>query len=703
MPENLAEKPIRFEYQDEVVTFSLEHAHGMPVATGDTVTFEDALPHIDISYRADSTGVEELLTLETPEADNAVRFDLQMSPGLTLEEDHSGNLHFSDGEDAPLAFAPPVMYDDSASERGFSTNVDLRTAGQETLILAADPEWLGSPSREYPVVVDPTLVVEAEPDVDSDDALEVTRDCWIGEGPQEISEKPHCRESILKTGFTETRGGERRRSLLRFPIGAVPAEASISSAKLSLRVAESNNRNTLQVALHRVTESWGTKADWKVRKYLTDWTSQGGTFSTTENAVVAVDGDTSVVEEWAITGLVKNWHDGTHTNNGLILKTDRSTNNVVSYVASEGTDSKEPKLTITYTSLLDFGVTTRTGHSVSLAWAPNKAPAGTTQFELYRKENFKAPDGSEIPDSYRKIDVVLADVSTYTDYLLWFGESYTYELRAINDAGSALKSEFLTVSTLNTNDLPRLYSDSSFWNERIPASPILEPKTVSDAMIGASFTRWKDGGTLQRPQHSGPSTISEPNLAATESFGAAVAYANPSSPSYTFTCTNSGSCEYANGNTSPGTFRIPFYAVANEGSDGKLYILNPTTNNVNPDLNEVMNEFDITQAGPRPPSTSQTWQSYGRWLTSSTGRGSPCPPGYRWPPNADRTIDGWVGPQTGIRYKCTGTSAAGFPGLAGALRPEELTGTDPIDHALFITSPYTTFPVHRLSGKSYGW
>ncbi len=180
-----------------------------------------------------------------------------------------------------------------------------------------------------------------------------------------------------------TGGGSPRRSLLQFDLGAIPDDATITSAALTLFVDQAPNATVRTFSLFELTEAWTTgtsnaaaspgqgvaaqagDATWLYRSFPGGgnagalWSSQGGTF---DPAVVAsasvgalsVAGNPASVYTWTGPGMVasvQGWLDAPDTNFGWILVGNESaTQSVKRFVSSDADvdDWLKPNLRLTY-------------------------------------------------------------------------------------------------------------------------------------------------------------------------------------------------------------------------------------------------------------------------------------------------------------------------------------------------------------------
>jgi RHS repeat-associated protein len=126
------------------------------------------------------------------------------------------------------------------------------------------------------------------------------------------------------------------RSLIRFDLHALPANASSISAKLN--VADNhNNTQTLTLHAYPVTASWddgtgltsaptctGDGATWYERTGGVTWSSQGGDFdSQTASSAVTVNGGGGILlDGFDVSAIVSKWASGQSPNQGFIIKAD---------------------------------------------------------------------------------------------------------------------------------------------------------------------------------------------------------------------------------------------------------------------------------------------------------------------------------------------------------------------------------------------
>ncbi|MBX2998999.1 MAG: DNRLRE domain-containing protein [Caldilineaceae bacterium] len=151
--------------------------------------------------------------------------------------------------------------------------------------------------------------------------------------------------------------GKLNRTLLEFDLSAIPANATVSSAVLSLYVKEVRDGN-MTIATHQITNSWTeSEVTWKARNRAQNllWTNLGGDYNAaTVSSAVFIKDMKNFWANWDITPLVGPWISNPATNFGVLLES--SVTNPKSEVrfrsSDDGTAAQRPKLEICYSSAL---------------------------------------------------------------------------------------------------------------------------------------------------------------------------------------------------------------------------------------------------------------------------------------------------------------------------------------------------------------
>jgi hypothetical protein len=188
-----------------------------PVVDGDSATFRDRfgaeLGDADLVYRVTADALKEEIVLERPPtaADPSYSFVLQLG-GVDAKAQDDGSIgFFREGAgigEPPLFAIPRPFMTDGAEDltlpygRAWSDRVTQTVTQRGSTIevmVRPDRAWLASADRRYPVVIDPTIVVEPTPTTGQDAMIKFsassTNYCtsWLfGGGPTRTARPGAC-------------------------------------------------------------------------------------------------------------------------------------------------------------------------------------------------------------------------------------------------------------------------------------------------------------------------------------------------------------------------------------------------------------------------------------------------------------------------------------------------------------------------------
>lgn len=136
-----------------------------PTLSGDTATYANVLPNIDVTVQARPTGYELNLVLKKrPTKVPSFTVPLRLK-GLTVAQDPaSGALTFADASGVVVErSSAPTMFDASTDPASgiHGNRVVLATklvqnGSGPALVVSPDASWLLNPSTQYPVTIDPS-------------------------------------------------------------------------------------------------------------------------------------------------------------------------------------------------------------------------------------------------------------------------------------------------------------------------------------------------------------------------------------------------------------------------------------------------------------------------------------------------------------------------------------------------------------------
>ena len=218
--------------------------------------YKNIFPHVDLQYIVDSKGVKENLVLKNKNASGEYVVNYRIG-GLAPHQVDEKKIELQNerGETVYVITAP-TMYDQNGQYSDMLTlNVLSNENGVLKVQLSVDSVWLKNKDRDYPVVVDPTVMVESTSSV-------------VGtyvSSAQPSTALYNSGNIIVSSGST-TAYGLIKETIL----AAVYTEFHVVSAKISLPISVYNGEMTIK--------AYAVSGDWD--EELVTWTTKPALTST---------------------------------------------------------------------------------------------------------------------------------------------------------------------------------------------------------------------------------------------------------------------------------------------------------------------------------------------------------------------------------------------------------------------------------------
>ncbi|MBC9735535.1 DNRLRE domain-containing protein [Nocardioides marmotae] len=340
IPQDASKAPVKFEQDGNWISMRMEGVGDAPAdVSGPSATFPEVEDAASVTYTVTDDGVKEDIVLNRAPGDGPLqyRYVLRTSVGVTPALQSDGSISFTAGSDFVASIPAGVMIDSAESpDQIHDVDFDLENVRDRVWSLTVTPSlaWLNDSARVYPVRIDPSL---------SD---QPTRDCWIYQATPNTS---RCGSSsvYLKAGYAS---GGHYRSLLKFNLGAIPANVSVTSASINLYL-DATQTTTAQSATYgilRLDQAFSTTATWNSSGY-TAWS--GGSTAGGLQSSLDLGGQTSGYKVFdGVEPLVQDWLDGFSVNQGVLLKqVGTAAANVLSFGSSSNTSAgKKPFIAVDY-------------------------------------------------------------------------------------------------------------------------------------------------------------------------------------------------------------------------------------------------------------------------------------------------------------------------------------------------------------------
>lgn len=294
--ESIALRPI----VPPAVTGVVAAADRTPVLDKGRVLYRDVYPNTDLRYNLLPNGAKEDIVLKSAAAPTAFAFVID-APGLAARLESDGSVAIGTAKADVFTFPAPFMVDsapqtDGDGARSNKVAYSLITVGsQSVVVVRADPTWLASPDRVYPVYLDPTTTT-----------FSVTLDTFITSAYPTTSHDALWNPNEggyyeLWNGYYDATSGTN----YAYVKTATPTNATILSATFNV------------YAQH--TFMGATPSGIYVGKLNSAFTS-GQTWNMTQPSWTYLTSTTVVDNSWAsfnVTSTVQAWSYGTATNYGL--------------------------------------------------------------------------------------------------------------------------------------------------------------------------------------------------------------------------------------------------------------------------------------------------------------------------------------------------------------------------------------------------
>jgi RHS repeat-associated protein len=320
LPQNI-QSPVRVSFKGESIEVNLEGAQGLGITNGPSADFTNAFTGVTARYTAANDALKETLVLQGPSAQSSFRFHVKTSDGLFARANKPGGIDFISGDEVAFSFAAPFMQDSSGTLDSLSDAVRLqltKAADGYDVTLSADRNWLDSKQRVWPVAIDPTVTLRSDPE------------CTISSDPSSvIAGCSHL--SVLGVG-KRSGSPDADRSLFRFQLTGVPADAHVDSATFGLTTYWPPQSGA-SLSVHPVTKDWSTTVSWVNADGATPWGQPGGDLGAPV-ATSQVPAGASGAYTWNLTSLVQGWLNRSITNRGMILKSSEVAGDYTEFASS---------------------------------------------------------------------------------------------------------------------------------------------------------------------------------------------------------------------------------------------------------------------------------------------------------------------------------------------------------------------------------
>ena len=290
-----------------------------------SIVYEEVYPNVDILYEVRDNGFKEFIIIKDEIGSNEFYFDI--APEGVEAFEYEGQVYFADSEDETnKVFVVNELFAlDAAGAYTDDVRVSYISNGAAPkLRVTVDSAFLTDESREYPIVVDPSVMVTGANNI---------ADSFVRQGSPSTNYKY---DEKLFTGNSASNGLQR--AYIKFTLPGNIPEDNVTSAKLRIK---RYGGSPTGIKAYRAASGWSSGSITWNNKPLYSGTYVSNTAYNDGGEWYAMD----------VYSAVSGWLKGTFSNYGFVLVSnyESAPSSSISYYSSDAPSPNKPELIINYT------------------------------------------------------------------------------------------------------------------------------------------------------------------------------------------------------------------------------------------------------------------------------------------------------------------------------------------------------------------
>lgn len=428
------------------------------------VIYEDVFSGVDLQYIVGSNKIKENIIIKNKSAQNTftVNYNIGELEAKVLDE---RTINLVAGENTVYTITAPYMYDANGTiSNDITLNVNKNKNGKLRVVITADSEWLTDESRNYPIVIDPSIVEFSATELSS---------TYVSSAS--ATENYNGNRDELHISNND---GTYGTSYALFELENIEKNIyadHIVSAKLKLPLnttLSSSNR----VYMYEITSAWdASTVNWNTKPSISNIKTDYCNLTTTSKSM-----------SFDITKLYYQWTENENVN-GVALKL-----NDTGMVSFRAEDDENPILILKYISTVgvdeDFSYTEFDMGSAGYVYVNNLS--GNLVLTRDEFDTTGENYSYDFTKTYNSLGCVADSESIWInsyDSTIYLGIAY------LDTDGSA---EILTSSKSETNDSVFIFADNEFGWEKFQIIDYLQlPIPVFNNKIPKTLDAWCNNGT----------------------------------------------------------------------------------------------------------------------------------------------------------------------------------------------------------------
>ena len=297
------------------------------------LTYNDAFDNAYLTYEASASMLKESIVIPQKSTHYSYDFTMDFGEYIPVYDELTNGIYIYENAESLspiMAIAPPYMYD-AKGETSVDVNMELKqNDGEYTLTVTADKNWINSSNREFPVIVDPTLILDI--------GRSGVYDAHVNSGSPDTSYKLDYQLEVGRNNDNIFR------TYLKYDLPELPDCSVVTNAMLTL---EQNWLRTFDNATNDLLV-YSLNTDWNFDTIT--WNTQPVTNRADEDLIDYTDfiDGMSAMYTLNITKAAKKWYES-GVNYGLMLcSSDETIKEKTSFYSSRNLAGNYPYIIIEY-------------------------------------------------------------------------------------------------------------------------------------------------------------------------------------------------------------------------------------------------------------------------------------------------------------------------------------------------------------------
>ena len=297
------------------------------------ISYTGAFENASLEYEVSSSMVKESIVVQKKADDYKYQFSINFGTYIPVKNENGGiDIYESlESTDPVMSILPPYMFDaDNKTSDAVTMDISGETGQDYTLTIDADAGWINSFGRKFPVVIDPTFVLDL--------GRNAVHDVHVNQNHPKRNYDTDYQIEIGKDGKNIYR------TYIKYDLPTLPDLSVITYANIKL-IQNWSRRFGDDAPFMNVYEC---KLPWDIKTI--NWENQPYSELSGKTVVDYTGFVSGMSTEYNldITKIAKKWYEDGE-NNGLVLtSSDESVNEKTSFYASRNIVSNYPVVTINY-------------------------------------------------------------------------------------------------------------------------------------------------------------------------------------------------------------------------------------------------------------------------------------------------------------------------------------------------------------------